>query len=140
MPDRRAMKIAVIATIAASAFGLHASAQKAPQTPAVFTEIIKGVAVGGYDPVAYFTDGKPIAGKPEITLLHDGAIWRFANEANRDAFKAEPAKHAPQYGGYCAWAVANGYTAKGDPKAWTVAGGKLYLNYNTRARDRGHRG
>jgi len=61
-----------------------------------------------------------------------GAQWRFANQANLDAFKAEPEKYAPAYGGYCAWAVSQGNTAKGDPKQWTVHEGKLYLNYNAK--------
>jgi YHS domain-containing protein len=103
-----------------------ASAKQAP----VYTGIVKGVAVGGYDPVAYFTQGKPVKGEAGITLDHMGATWRFASEANRAAFQADPARYAPQYGGYCAWAVSQGYTAKGDPSAWTIAGGKLYLNYD----------
>lgn len=98
--------------------------------PRVFTGLVKGVAVGGYDPVAYFTDGKPVPGRVELTLEHEGAVWRFASEANREAFRLDPAKYAPQYGGYCAIAVASGYTAKGDPKAWTIVGEKLYLNYS----------
>ena len=96
----------------------------------VFTGIVKGVAVGGYDPVAYFTLGKPVRGSGGITLAHKGATWRFASKANREAFKANPEKYAPRYGGHCAWAVSQGYTAKGDPKAWKIVGGKLYLNYN----------
>jgi len=99
-------------------------------TPSVYTGIVKGVAVGGYAPGAYFTEKKPVAGSRDVTLEHMGATWRFASEANREAFKADPVKYAPQYGGYCAWAVSQGYTAKGDPDAWTIHGGKLYLNYN----------
>ena len=106
--------------------GNPAAAQKAT----IFTGLLKGVAVGGYDPVAYFTEKKPVKGDPAIALEHDGVQWHFSSEANREAFKAEPAKYAPQYGGYCAWAVSQGYTAKGDPEAWTVHEGKLYLNYN----------
>ncbi|MDX2259219.1 MAG: YHS domain-containing (seleno)protein [Hyphomicrobiaceae bacterium] len=98
----------------------------------VFTGIVKGVAVGGYDPVAYFSAGKPVKGDPAITMEHQGAEWRFASEANRAAFRADPAKYAPQFGGYCAWAVSQGYTAKGDPNAWSIVGGKLYLNYDKR--------
>ena len=64
--------------------------------------------------------------------MHDGATWRFTSEANRDAFRAKPTRYAPQYGGYCAWAVSQGYTAKGDPNAWKIVGGKLYLNYDKR--------
>ena len=96
----------------------------------IYTGIVKGVAVGGYDPVAYFTEKKPVAGKADITLEHEGVIWRFGSTANRDAFKADPARYAPQYGGYCAWAVSQGYTAKGDPNVWSLVEGKLYLNYN----------
>lgn len=102
----------------------------AAKEPAVYTGLVKGVAVGGYDPVTYFSEKKPVVGKADITLDHEGATWRFASAANRDAFKANPAKYAPQYGGYCAYAVSQGYTAKGDPNAWSLVGGKLYLNYN----------
>ena len=103
-----------------------AHAKEAP----IYTGIVKGVAVGGYDPVAYFSEKKAVAGKADITLEHEGTTWRFSSPANRDAFKADPAKYAPQYGGYCAWAVSQGYTAKGDPNVWSVVDGKLYLNYN----------
>lgn len=88
------------------------------------------LAVDGYDPVAYFTEGKPVEGKKEFTYDWSGAKWRFASAANRDKFVSEPAKYAPQYGGYCAWAVANNYTADADPQAWAVVDGKLYLNYD----------
>ena len=88
----------------------------------------EGAAIHGYDPVAYFTQEEAVAGKPEFTAEHDGAVWRFASAANRDAFVADPAKYAPQYGGYCAWEVSQGYTAPIDPDAWTVRDGKLYLN------------
>ena len=121
--------IALGAGLALGATVLSTGAALAKE-PAVFTGLVKGVAVGGFDPVAYFTEGKPVAGKAEITLLHEGATWRFATEANRDAFKADPAKYAPQYGGYCAFAVAQGSTAKGDPNVWSIVNGKLYLNYN----------
>lgn len=101
-----------------------------PKTSTVYTGIVAGVAVGGYDPVAYFTEKRPVPGREEFKLEHDGATWRFASAANRDAFRATPAKFAPQYGGYCAWAVSQGYTAKGDPTVWSVTDGKLYLNFN----------
>jgi len=89
-----------------------------------------GPAVRGTDVVAYFTEGKPVAGTPEFTHSWNGAEWRFASAANRDAFAADPAKYAPQYGGFCAWAVANNYTAPIDPDAWKIVDGKLYLNYS----------
>jgi len=94
----------------------------------IFTGLVKGVGAGGYDPVAYFTAHKPVMGKATITYAWKGATWRFASTQNRDAFKANPAKYAPQYGGYCAYAVAKGATASGDPKVWHIVGGKLYFN------------
>ena len=94
-----------------------------------------GLAIGGYDPVAYFTDGKPVEGEERFSLDHDGTTWRFASAANRDAFKADPAKYAPQYGGFCAYAVSQGYTAKIEPDAWRIVDGKLYLHRNDRVRD-----
>jgi YHS domain-containing protein len=97
-------------------------------SPEIFTGLVHGVAVGGYDPVAYFTDHKPVPGKPYITSSWKGATWRFTSTEHRDAFEANPEKYAPQYGGYCAYAVAKGGTAKGDPKAWSIVDGKLYLN------------
>jgi YHS domain-containing protein len=99
-------------------------------SPEIFTGPVKGVAINGYDPVAYFTAHKPVAGKADITHSWKGATWRFASAQNRDAFRAAPEKYAPQYGGYCAYAVAKGYTAKTDPQAWRVVDDKLYLNYS----------
>jgi YHS domain-containing protein len=104
-----------------------AAAQQAP----VYTGWFGNVAVGGYDPVAYFTQGRPTKGDARHSAKWNGAEFRFASAANLAAFRADPARYAPQYGGYCAWAVAHGYTASGDPRVWKVVGGKLYLNYNT---------
>ena len=95
-----------------------------------------GLALQGYDPVAYFTDKQPVRGKPEFTARHEGATYRFASAANRDAFATAPAKYAPQYGGYCAFGLASGYKAPVEPDAWTVVDGKLYLNYNRSVRSR----
>ncbi|WP_237487070.1 YHS domain-containing (seleno)protein [Vibrio hippocampi] len=89
-----------------------------------------GHAIKGYDPVAYFTQSKPVKGDSDYQYQWNGANWRFSSEQNLQAFKAEPEKYAPQYGGYCAWAVSQGYTAKIDPDAWSIENGKLYLNYN----------
>ena len=89
-----------------------------------------GVAVEGYDPVAYFTEGGPVEGSRQFEHAWQGATWRFASAAHRDLFAADPAKYAPQYGGYCAYAVARGYTAEIDPEAWRIVDGKLYLNYD----------
>ena len=89
-----------------------------------------GTAIDGTDPVSYFTDGRPVAGDAGITHKWNGATWRFTSAENRDRFAASPEKYAPQYGGYCAWAVSQGYTASTDPDAWSIVDGKLYLNYS----------
>ena len=89
-----------------------------------------GVAIKGYDPVAYFTASQPTKGNSDFSYDWNGAEWRFASAANRDLFKADPVKYAPQYGGYCAWAVSRGYTAGIDPDAWKIVNNRLYLNYS----------
>ena len=94
-----------------------------------------GLAVSGYDAVAYFTTGKPVKGLPAFEHKWNGARWRFASAKHRDLFVKEPAKYAPQYGGYCAWAVSRNYTAPSDPNAWRIVNGKLYLNYNLQVRE-----
>jgi hypothetical protein len=90
----------------------------------------EGVAIRGFDPVAYFLDGGPKAGSPAFTASYQGATWQFASAEHRDLFVREPARYAPQYGGYCAFGVAGGYKAPISPDAWSVVDGKLYLNYN----------
>ena len=92
-----------------------------------------GPAVGGYDPVSYFTEDGPVMGDPAISLDWNGATWRFATTAHRDAFRANPEAYAPQFGGYCAWAASQGYIAPGDPLIWRIVDGRLYLNFNARA-------
>ncbi len=89
-----------------------------------------GIAIRGYDPVAYFTDNKPVAGKEEFVTEWMGAKWKFASQDHLDKFKAEPAKYAPQYGGYCAYGIAKDHVVKIEPDQWTVVDGKLYLNYD----------
>ncbi|MGB7413736.1 MAG: YHS domain-containing (seleno)protein, partial [Thermosynechococcaceae cyanobacterium] len=93
--------------------------------PMTFAE--NGIAIRGYDPVAYFTESQPVQGKSEFAYDWKGATWHFASAEHRDLFSGEPAKYAPQYGGYCAWAVKEGTTAPIDPQAWKIVDGKLYL-------------
>jgi len=88
------------------------------------------VAIHGVDPVAYFTDGKPVEGSKQFSYEWKGANWLFASAEHRDLFAQDPEKYAPQYGGYCAYAVAKNSTADIEPDAWTIRDGKLYLNYN----------
>ena len=87
-----------------------------------------GAAIKGYDAVSYFTEMKPMIGKSDFSYEWNGAKWQFTSEKNLDLFKANPGKYAPQYGGYCAYAVSKNMLAPVDPTAWTVVDGKLYLN------------
>jgi hypothetical protein len=105
-----------------------ASADRAGIVP--FYKWDNGLAIRGYDPVAYFSQGKPVEGHDEFEAEWSGAKWRFASAEDRESFLGSPESYAPQYGGYCAWAVGHGYTAKGDPGVWKIVAGKLYLNYN----------
>ncbi len=96
----------------------------------VYTGIFSNLAVSGYDPVAYFVEGRPVEGRKAFEFEWNGATWRFADADNLAAFKADPEKFAPQYGGYCAWAVSQGGTASTEPELWRIVDGKLYLNYS----------
>jgi YHS domain-containing protein len=87
-------------------------------------------AIHGYDPVAYFKESKAIKGDKKYSYLWNSATWYFSTQQNLDAFKANPEKFSPQYGGYCAYGLANGHKAPTDPEAWLVTDGKLYLNYS----------
>ena len=89
-----------------------------------------GVAVRGYDTVAYFTQGKPTEGKEAFETEWRGAKWRFASQKHLDLFVTNPDKYAPQYGGYCAYGVAIGNLVKIEPDLWDIIDGKLYLNYD----------
>jgi YHS domain-containing protein len=120
---------------AAFALAIALTAVPAPfamAEPPVYTAPFSKLAVQGHDVVSYFDAGKPVKGLAEYTVVYQGAEFRFASAAHRDAFKADPAKYAPQYGGYCAWAVSQGYHAKGDARFWKIENGKLYLNYNAK--------
>ncbi len=88
------------------------------------------VAIEGYDSVAYFTESKPVEGSSDFEYEWQGATWRFSSAENLALFKSDPEKYSPQYGGYCAYAVAIGKTAGIDPSQWSVVDGKLYLNYS----------
>lgn len=127
---------------AAAVFALTALFAAAPayadEAP-VHTAMFSRVAVGGYDPVAYFTDGRPVRGSTEHRITHQGYEYRFASAEHLATFRANPSRYQPQYGGYCAWAVANGYTAAGNPQNWRIVDGKLYLNYNDEIQTRWER-
>jgi len=94
-----------------------------------------GVAVKGYDPVAYFTQHKAVKGSTDITAEHDGARYQFASEEDKKLFVANPEKYVPQYGGFCAGGTLGGHKADINPEAFAINDGKLYLNYNAKVRD-----
>lgn len=128
MKMRKTLTVLGFAIVASA--GPLAAPTAALAEPEIYTGILNNTAVGGYDPVAYFTQGRPVRGSAEHSTSYRGATWRFASAENLARFRANPAAYAPQYGGYCAWAVSQGYTAKGDPRYWKIVGGKLYLNYD----------
>ena len=111
-------------------FGTLWGTSQAAATDPISTGLFDNVAVKGYDAVAYFKAGAPTKGSKDFTHTWQGAEWRFASAAHRDLFVADPEAYAPQFGGYCAWAVSQGYTAGIDPTAWKIVDGKLYLNYS----------
>ena len=101
----------------------------------VYTGLFSNKAIKGYDTVAYFTEGKPVEGSTEFSFEYKEAIWLFSSQENLDLFKEDPQKYEPQYGGYCAFAVAKGTTASIKPELFTINDGKLYLNYSKKIND-----
>jgi YHS domain-containing protein len=92
--------------------------------------VADSVAIRGYDPVAYFTEGGPVKGEPQFRHEWNGVTWQFAGPDNLERFKAEPERYAPQFGGFCAFGMSRGYKVGTDPAAFTIHQGKLYLNYS----------
>ncbi len=93
-----------------------------------------GLAIRGYDPVAYFRDRGPRLGKPDFTVQHGGATWRFASAEHKALFEADPERYLPAYGGFCAYGTSRGYLVKIEPEAWSIVDGRLYLNYDLSVR------
>ena len=117
-----------------TALGLIAATIATPVFAADPVFSTDGMAIRGFDPVAYFTMSKPVKGDAAISSNWDGANWAFSSAENKALFDADPEKYAPKYGGYCAFAVSKGATAPTDPDAWTIHNGHLYLNYSTNVR------
>jgi hypothetical protein len=114
----------------ALAVGALAPLAAAGATEQIVVDWHTGLAIDGYDPVAFFTDGKPTSGSADFEFSYAGAVWRFANLGNRDAFAARPDVYMPQYGGYDPLGVARGVAVAGNPNLWAVAGGRLFLFYD----------
>lgn len=129
MTTRR--RLVALAALSPVALTLATRAQAAE--PRVFQS--RSGTINGIDPVAYFDGNGPVEGSAGITHDWEGATWRFASAANRDAFAAEPARFAPAFGGYCAFAASRGYLAPTIPEAWSIHEGRLFLNATLRARE-----
>jgi hypothetical protein len=126
----RIRSVVSIAVVAVALLGLRAAPAGAAEP--IYTK--DSLALSGYDAVAYFTESKAVKGDPRFEHEWHGVHWQFVSAAHRDAFAQSPEKYAPQYGGYCAYAVSRNTTAPTDPEAWKVVDGKLYLNYDTNVR------
>lgn len=126
------MRTTIFAAALAAGLVTALAAPAAAKTAPVYTGTFSDVAVSGYDTVAFFTQGRPVKGDARFKASHNGAEYRFADAANLARFQANPAAYAPQYGGYCAWAFSQGYTASADPTVWKIVDRKLYLNYNAK--------
>lgn len=121
---------------AAAIGGLAAPAAiRAATTELIVVDRNSGIAIGGFDPVAYFIDGVAMPGKGDFEASFAGAVWRFRNEGNRGAFLADPDTYLPRFGGYDPTGVARGAAVPGDPRLWLVQGRRLYLFYRAEARD-----
>lgn len=128
--------LALVAGIAVSPLGLQRAFAYDETSPAAVNIDAAGIAIRGYDPVAYFTVGKPAPGDKQFIATYGGAEYLFVSAANRDAFLAEPAKFAPAYGGFCAMGAALGKKLDGDPALWRIVDGTLYLNVAAPAQKR----
>ena len=128
MSRRGLIRVAFFGALAASALLTTPSFAFEEASNSEINTDAAGLAIRGYDPVAYFASSTPTLGKADLNAKHKGATYHFANAANRDSFVAAPDTYLPQYGGFCALGTAKGRKFDGDPKLWRVEGGKLYLN------------
>jgi YHS domain-containing protein len=135
LANRSAILAGIVAAIAALAGTGHAAAQaSAVISERVVVNLHTGLAIDGFDPVAYFVDGKPRTGRAELEMQYAGASWRFRNQGNRAAFAAAPKVYMPRFGGYDPIAVARGAATAGHPRLWLIAEQRLYLFYSAEAR------
>jgi hypothetical protein len=123
--------IALLASLVSAGLGLPAwlarPAQASTTERVVIVNRYTGLAIGGFDPVAYFVDARPVTGLEAFEASEAGAVWRFHNEGNRASFVAHPDIYAPQFGGYDATDLARGVTFAGNPRFWLISGQRLYL-------------
>lgn len=125
-------KFVMAALVSVALLGAVAPAQAADEINAVPGLSIVGapLALHGYDPVAYFTQGQPVRGSDSRVHVHQGAAYRFSSQAHLDMFRKDPDRYVPRYGGFCAYGVSVGKKFDGDPRFWKIEDGRLYLNLN----------
>ncbi len=126
---RRSFLSAIAMTVLVASGPARAASDKQPTR----------IGIAGYDPVAYFTEGRPVQGSSEFEYVWQNSRWYFASAAHRDMFRANPEHYAPQYAGYCAVGVGMGTKAKIDPTAWTIVDGKLYFTHDHKTLEDFHR-
>lgn len=131
---RRCSQLASVAAVAWFCLGL-APAWAQSTTERVVTNRVSGYAISGFDPVAYFVSGGPVAGRGDYVFVYDRALWRFHNEGNLNAFRRHPAVYEPLFGGYDPVAIAQGKPVEGVPQIWAVVGARLMLFSSTDNRD-----
>ncbi|MEO0499718.1 MAG: YHS domain-containing (seleno)protein [Pseudomonadota bacterium] len=134
-PRKGLLAILAVIIIGLGALAYTTLVPSGPSAP-IYTAASDNLGAGGADTVAYFTDGRRVDGTDEFTTEWRGAEWRFASAEHLAMFEADPERYAPQYGGYCAWALADNRLASGDPDNWNIVDGKLYLNYNDEIEER----
>jgi hypothetical protein len=125
--------IALFALLAG--IGMQMAASRAATTELIVTDRFSGLAIGGFDPVAYFVERRPVLGLGSFEAWQGGVVWRFHNEGNRAFFLAHPEIYGPQFGGYDPIDVARGVTVAGNPRLWFIAGQRLFLFSREASRD-----
>jgi hypothetical protein len=127
--------IAVFALVLCLLAGAPLATLAGGMTERIVVDRFTGLAIGGYDPVAFYTDAKPVPGSPDFELPYGGAVWRFTNFGNRAAFAARPDVYMPRFGGYDPVGVAHGVAVAGRPDIWLISGGRLFLFYDSHRLD-----
>jgi len=128
--QNRARILAVVLAVTGLALAIASPGSVAATTEMIVVDRHTGLAIGGYDPVAFFTEGKPIEGSADFEFRYAGAVWRFCNIGNRDAFAERPDVYMPRFGGYDPVGVARGVATPGNPNLWLIAGQRLFLFYD----------
>ena len=135
MMRQRCKQILTMALCATLLLGAQAGARADSLVTSIVIDPLTGVAMDGYDPVSYFTEGRPLQGNPDFEFYWAGVPWYFASAANRDVFQRNPDVYAPQYGGHCQMSLARGFLSDGKPEVYAIEGMKLYLFYSAANRE-----